>query len=244
MGDAGGERPERRHALRLTPRAFGLSLLGDVAIDTRDQRDETGARIRARGRRQAEKDDRRDHRADADIREVLQDDLEPGPDDGREEDVPVLQRQRGEDDQQHVDTDGEARHAARARARRKRRPLQKEHHRHVDEGDRERRVRGHSLETATPEHDRGDDPVDGEDPEIAGPRGQLEDSAEEQEEREERRDTPEAHEVDPARALEAFLRQLAVESVWGDGRGFRRHPGILAPSGRMRLVRWRAGREA
>ena len=98
----------------------------------------------------------------------------PAPTAAGEPDVPVLQRQRGEDDEQHVDADREARDAARARARRERRPLEEEHHRHVDERDGQRRVGRHRAQPpAQPEDGGRDDPVDGEELEIARPRREL-----------------------------------------------------------------------
>jgi hypothetical protein len=43
---------------------------------------------------------------------MLQEDLEEGGEGGGKEDEPVLERERGQDDEQDVDTDGEARDAA------------------------------------------------------------------------------------------------------------------------------------
>ena len=68
------------------------------------QRDETQAGVRAGGGAEAEEYHRRDHRALAHPRQMLQEDLEEGGEGGGEEDEPALQRERGQDDEQDVDT--------------------------------------------------------------------------------------------------------------------------------------------
>ena len=98
------QRGQRGRPLRLAERGLAAALLGDVALDALHERDETQAGVGAGRGAEAEEDHRRDHRALAHPRQMLQEDLEEGGEGGGEEDEPVLQRERGQDDEQDVDT--------------------------------------------------------------------------------------------------------------------------------------------
>ena len=138
-GQLPSERGQRRRPLGLAERGLAAALLGDIALDALDERDEPQAGVGARRGGEAEQDHRRDHGTRAHPRQVLQQDLEEGGEGRDEEDEPVLEGERGQDDEQDVDAGGEARHAARTRARRERGPLQEEHHGDVDQRDGEAR---------------------------------------------------------------------------------------------------------
>lgn len=163
-----------------------------MAIDAPDEAQQAVLRIRADGRGQADQDDGGHHRADAHVREVLQQDLVGGHHRRGEDDVPPLQGERGEHDEQDVDADREPGNAARI-AGRERGPLKEEDDRRIEECDRHARGEHDTLGPAARQEDhRGGDPVHGEEPEVAGPRGQPEQTPEDEEEQEERGDAPEA----------------------------------------------------
>ena len=214
-GELTGQRGEGRDALGLAPRRIRLPERTDVAIDTPDEAEQPVLRVRADRGREPDQDDGGRHRADAHAREVLQEDLVGGDHHRGEDDVPGAQGERGEHDEQDVDPDRESGHSARI-AGRERRPLQEEDDGRVEEGDRHAGGEHDALGPPADQEDHGGgDPVEREEGEVAGPRGQPEQAAEDQEQQEECGDTPEANRVAAPGVLEAFARQLALERIRG-----------------------------
>ena len=107
----------------------------------------------------------------------------------------------------------------------------------VEERDHHPRGEHDALEPAAHQKDhRGGEPVQGEEPEVTGPRGQPEQTAEDEEQQEERGDTPEADCVGAAGVLEALAGQLALERIRGR-LSLLHAPSISWDAGRLALLR-------
>jgi len=134
-GELAREIGQGRDPLGLSARRLGLPMGADVSVDASDEAQQPVLRVRADCGGEADQDGGGHHRADADAGEVLQQDLVHDHHHRGEDDVPVLQGERGEHHEEDVDPDRESGDPARV-AGRERRPLEEEDERRVEERDR------------------------------------------------------------------------------------------------------------
>ncbi len=209
-GDAIGRAFDQRAEapLRLGERVLGPALLDRSRRRAGEECDDPPASERARRAREAHQDRaRRDglgHHAGLVLEQALP---ERGAHRGQD-DLPAGEAQGAEEDQEHVDTRGEAGDAGHRVRRREGRELDEEDRRHVDEGDAERgRARDAIVAPAGGPEDEAHRPVDREEAEVALPGAHSEGAAEAEVEREEGADAAEADRVQAPHARQSLARE-------------------------------------